>query len=240
MKRNGGGELEFIFQDEPKFTSAKEFAYHELRKSICNLDIAPGEWIVEEELVKALGVSRTPLREALSILQHENLVVRQPNKRLKVASISIKEAEEIFQVRAHLEGIAVREATIHASKGDLENLGMIVHAIRQMAKEHQVEKILAYGEKFHFYIYEISGNTTIKNILLQLHSHIRRYRNLVLVKKKKPAGNEKEEHGLIYESMKNGDKDQAEQLMKKHITVSLQIAIKAIEEYGKTEQTDKT
>jgi DNA-binding GntR family transcriptional regulator len=117
---------------------------------------------------------------------------------------------------------------------------MIVHAIRQMTKEHQVEKILAYGEKFHFYIYEISRNTTIKNILLQLHSHIRRYRNLVLAKKQKLAGNEKEEHSLIFASMKNGDEDQAEQLMKKHIEDSLQIAIKAIEEYGETAQTDKT
>lgn len=230
--------MELIFNNAPKTASATDFAYHELKTQILNLTLEPGKSIVEEELTKELGVSRTPLREALSRLQIEHLIIKQPNKRLKVSPISVKEAKEIFQVRAHLEGIAVREATENATKEDIENLHFIVNVIQQMSEVHNIEKILAYGEQFHFYIYKMSDNETIKNILLQLNNRIKRYRNLVPANKNRLRQNEKDDHSLIFECIKNGDKEKAEQLMKSHLEASLHIATKAIHTYNNLEKSE--
>lgn len=197
------------------------------------MELYPNELVVESVLAKELDISRTPLREALTKLQHDNLVLKQSNGRLKVAPISVKEAKEIFQVRVQLEGIATREATELAGEADIDHLQMIVHSIEQTYKENNMEGVLFYGEKFHIYIYYLSKNDTVKNILLQLNNHIKRYRSLVPTNKISMTKDEGLEHRLIFEHIKKGEKYEAEKMMKKHIESSLEIAVMSIEAFKK-------
>lgn len=223
--------MSLLFQDDSKPVSAKDFAYHELKKKIWKKELSPNEIIGEAELVKELGVSRTPLREALSILEHEKLLIRQPNKRLKVSPISIKKAEEIFEVRAHLECIAVREAIENTTQEDIEKLGIIVHLTQQKNDEQDFEKTFFYGEQFHYYIYQLSGNSTVQTILMQLDDHIKRYRYLILSRNGGSPKDKDKGHEAIFQAIKNRDTDEAERLVKRHLEKGLEVVRIAITEY---------
>ena len=210
--------------------SAKDFAYNQIKQRIIEGKLHPDQSVIEEDLSSKLEISRTPLREALQRLELENMVIRQSNGRLKIAPISVKEVKEIFNVRSKLEGIVTVEATENATDDDIKNLSNITHNIKKAYQEGSIQDILYYGAKFHSYIYELSGNKTVNNILSQLNDHIHRYRRLV------PKQNidqiiEEDEHQVILNYIADRDTKGAARAMQKHIENSLASAITAIEAY---------
>ena len=215
-----------------KRVSAKEFAYMEIKQQILSGELRPDENIIEENLSQSLEISRTPLREALQMLEFEKLAVRQSNGRLKVSPVSIKEAEEIFHVRIKLEGMCVVQATENATEKDIQNLTSIV-SLKESHTEGNIEDILYYGSNFHNYIYELSKNETVCNILSQLNDHVYRYRCLVTNQDTDRIAKESEEHKEIIRYMSEKDKAGAEKAMTKHIENSLHAAVDAIEEHLK-------
>lgn len=216
-----------------KKVSAKDFAYDQLKQRIIEGKLQPDQAIIEEEISSKLGISRTPLREALLRLEIENLLARQTNGRLKVAPISVQEAREIFTVRSQLEGMAVAEAVEKATKADIENLSDIAAKINTAYREGNIEEIVYYGEKFHHYIYVLSGNNTVKNILSQLNDHIHRYRRLVPQQSVGRMKEPKEEHQQILDFIAKKDAAGAKRTMQRHIEDSLETAVAAIETYLK-------
>src|SRR3954454_16673108 len=92
--------------------STKDIVYFEIKKRIIESVLKPNQPINEENLASELQISRTPIREALQRLEIEELIIRQSNGRLRVAPISVQEAEEIFHIRSLLEGLVTRDATI--------------------------------------------------------------------------------------------------------------------------------
>src|SRR5690625_1765840 len=196
--------------------SARDFAYFEMKQKILEGVLAPDQPIVEEDLSSELGISRTPLRGALQQLEFENLVVRKSNGRLKVAPISIQEVKEIFNVRSKLEEIAVEQATENATKDDIRNLSNIVHMIKQTYSDGRIDDILHYGAQFHNYIYDLSGNGTVNNILTQLNDHIHRYRRLVPEQDINRVIEAGEEHEIILDRIAHKDKKGARQVIKEH------------------------
>ncbi|ASK62316.1 hypothetical protein CFK37_09175 [Virgibacillus phasianinus] len=229
-------------QSSPRRISAKDLAYFELKQKILEGILAPDEVLVEEELSQELGVSRTPLREALQILVFENLIERQSNGRLKVASMSIKEVEEIFNVRSKLEEIAVEQATENATEDDMNHLTNIVYMIKQTYGDGKIDDLLYYGNKFHNYIYDLSENRTVKNIISQLNDHIYRYKRIIFNEKNCGVMDDSEEHELILERIVQRDKAGAKSAMKKHIQNSLKDAVHAIKKskyYDENDQVDE-
>lgn len=207
----------------------KDFAYLEIKKKIINGELKPDEDIVEENLAVELGVSRTPLREALHRLEYEELVVRKTNGRLKVASISVKEAEGIFVVRSLLEGVVAGDSARNASKKDIDHLKDIVKMIEKAIDEERNEDLIYYGTQFHSYLYSISGNQTVIKILNILNGHISRYRRLGLIQNR--LVDNEEDHGRILKYICNGDADGAEMAMRNHIQASMKTAIEKIKKY---------
>src|SRR5690625_4864974 len=159
--------------------STSDVCSSDLKASIITGELKPDEPIVEKQLAQVLEISRTPLREALHRLELEELVVRQMNGRLKVASISVQEVKEIFTVRGKLEGLVVANATENAMAKDIDHLKTIVEMIKKSFEEGKIEEILYYGSEFHLSIYELSKNKTAVNILYQLNDHIYRYRRMI-------------------------------------------------------------
>lgn len=217
-----------------KSSSTRDFAYNEIKKEIITGNWAPEQPIVEECVATKLEISRTPLREALQRLEIEELVVRQRNGRLKVAPISIQEVKELFTVRRKLEGIIALEATENATEKDINHLSTLTLMIKETFKKGNMEDILYYGGKFHTYLYQISGNKTVVNILSQLNDHILRYRHLVPLGSVDRLENSVIEHEQILDCISKRDKQGAKIALEKHIEKSLAEAIKAIKKEMKS------
>ena len=216
--------------------TAQEYAYQEIKKRIIEGKLEPLQPVVEEEISARLNISRTPLRSALQRLELEKLVERQENGRLRISDISIKEVKEIFKVRSKLEELAVDEATMNATEGDLSELAGIADRLNAALRSKDLEEILKRGSEFHRYIYQLSNNETVKNFIAQLNDHIQRYRRLVPNHRVNRTIEEGEEHYLIVRCMSNRDAEGAALAMKQHIENSLASAIEAIRIYEKSKE----
>ncbi|MEB3100080.1 GntR family transcriptional regulator [Ferviditalea candida] len=215
-------------------TSKRQFTgdiiYNQLKKMIIEWEYEPEQMISEEMLTNKLGVSRTPLRQALYRLELEGLVVRQSNGRMHVAPISIHEAQEIFKVREVLEGLIAREATKNITKEQLARMEDTLELMDRAAQDNRKFDALRYGSEFHHYLYEPSQNQTAVHFLSQLNSRLERYRRLGGYKNPKylpmlPV----KEHKDIFEAIATGNADLAEQAMRAHIKRSLNVTIETLQ-----------
>lgn len=208
--------------------STRDFAYVQLKQMIISGELKPEAPIVEDEIAKMLSISRTPLREALQRLEMEELIVRQPNGRLKVSAISVKEVVEIFTVRKKLEEIVVVEAIKRATEADYNHLENILLLIRQTVKQNNIDDALYYGGQFHQFIYELSEHQLARNLLSQLNDRIYRYRRLIPRKQFESFKQSVAEHELILSHMRSQDEKQAIKIIQDHLEHSLQAIVKAI------------
>ncbi|MED4955572.1 GntR family transcriptional regulator [Paenibacillus macerans] len=206
----------------------------EIKERIISGKLKPDSSLIEENFASDLQISRTPLREALQRLEIEDLVVRQPNGRLKVAPISQQEVQELFTVRSLLEGLVVRSAALEATSADLEVLSNILEQIKRAAEQGDEEDILEYGSQFHSQLYKLSRNKTAVKLLGSLNDHINRYRRLVSRFETGRDGKAYMEHKKILDSLKDRDPDKAEQAMKEHILNSLHSVVDKINQYEKS------
>jgi DNA-binding GntR family transcriptional regulator len=214
-----------------KRLSTKDYVFFELKQKIISGELEPDQTVIEENLAQELEISRTPLREALQRLEIEELVIRQPNGRLKIAPISVDEVEEIFIVRSLLEGIAAKQATAKATAKDIHNLAKLTREIVEAAAEERSEDVVYYGSQFHSYLYEICGNRTVPKILSQLNDHISRYRRLGPLRNANRSSAAAEEHQRIFDRIAAKDAEGAELEMRAHIQNSLVSAAESIEFY---------
>jgi len=211
--------------------STKDFVYFEIKKRIIESVLKPDQPINEESLAAEVQISRTPIREALQRLEIEELIIRQPNGRLKVAPITTQEVNELFNVRSLLEGLITREATIKATEEDIQNLAHITQHIVEAAAKDIREDVVKFGSEFHSYLYKISGNKTAMKILLQLNDHISRYRRIAPTESNARSKKAAQEHKEMFEAIAKKDHEQAEILMREHIKNSLAAAIESIESH---------
>ena len=209
--------------------STSDYAYSNIKESIITGELKPGEPIVEKQLAKVLEISRTPLREALHRLELEELVVREMNGRLKVASISVQEVKEIFAVRGKLEGLVIAHATENATAKDIDYLQTILEMIKNSFKEGQTEGILYYGSEFHSFIYELSKNKTAVKILYQLNDHINRYRRMISNHNINRFEKSISEHEQMIKCMRENDMESAQLAMEHHIKASMDTVISSIQ-----------
>ncbi|UOE56197.1 GntR family transcriptional regulator [Bacillus sp. CMF12] len=208
--------------------SAKDIAYSELKKRIINCSFKPGQPIIEDELASELEISRTPLREALQRLELEELVVRQPNGRLKVAPVSKQEVKELFLVRSMLEGVVVVEAIENITEKEIRHLSYLVKMLKETSREGNYEDVNHFGSQFHISLYDLCDNKTVVKILYQLNDRITRYRRLAhFVDTKKTS----DEHEVILEYIIKKDKVNAELTIKNHVLDSLEQALEIVKQY---------
>ncbi|WP_419962241.1 GntR family transcriptional regulator [Psychrobacillus sp. BM2] len=214
--------------------STKDIAHKALREMIIKGELEPGQPIAEEELAKELQISRTPLREALQILELEGLVNRSLNGRMNVAPISTQEVKEIFVIRSNLEGIVVEDAIDNITQKDIDHLTHLIKLLKMAISLENYETIDRFGKQFHEYIYTVSGNKMAVKFLYQLNSLINRYRRLAH-RRIGDTNQSVKEHETILHYIIQKDKINAVKEMKKHILGSLNQAIKTFEKYEHTQ-----
>lgn len=206
---------------------SKDNTYFALKQKIINSELKPDQIVHEESLAALLEVSRTPLREAIQRLENEEFLVRQPNGRLKVASITLKEVEEIFLIRSMLEGYIAKNAAKNATDKDIRHLMAMLEKMKQSFQQGFSDDFVSYGFEFHDYLSEISELKTFVKILNQLRDHALRYCRFVSLQGdwNKQAD---EEHSLILQMIADKDENGAEKAMQDHIMSSLSTALERI------------
>lgn len=204
---------------QQKKEKLKEKVYSILKSRILNFDLKPGEKFFETEISEDLGVSRTPIREALNRLEHEGLVKSLPNKGYSVSDLTETEIEELFEIREALEVLALKTAVKNARKEDWMRLEQAIenqslHQDKGSEKWHS--QSFKESHEFHQEIARISGKETLKQIIDMISEKIYRFQwmNLFLEDRGRQSRNE---HLEIITFLKENRLDDAISATQKHI-----------------------
>lgn len=152
-----------------------------LRQAIIERELAPGQRLIERELVELTGVSRTSIREALRELAAEGLVTTIPNKGTIVAQVTAEEARQLYQVRSALEALAGRLFVENATPAQRRALSSAFKAVERAAGKG-APAWLAAKDKFYDVLFEGGGNEALRSIASTLHARISRLRSLSLTR----------------------------------------------------------
>ncbi|MFH1116652.1 MAG: GntR family transcriptional regulator [Pseudomonadota bacterium] len=211
--------------------SLSETVAQRIRDMIRRGVLKKGDRIVEKQLCDALGVSRTPLREALRILKSEGLIDLVPNKGAHVAQPSMQDIRELFEVMSILEGACARTASEKMNEADFARLVKLHQKLEKHFEKKDHEKYLEVNHKFHSLIQEIAGNKLFNEILGGLRQKILLYRQRQLFQPDRFQAS-MEEHRWLLEALRNRDADSVESLMKTHLMKQCEALRTLYEEAG--------
>lgn len=156
----------------------KDQAYEQIKNAITTLRFKPGEPVIEGDLARILGISKTPVRNALVRLENEGLVQTLPFRGTFVAGVSLRDVVELYQVRGALEEQAIRLITDRLTEADLERLRAASSEVdRQLSQGHLEESFDSIRE-FHEAIVHMSGNHWLIEMYGNLGDHLARIRNI--------------------------------------------------------------
>jgi len=194
-----------------------------------------GDRIVEKELCREMGISRTPLREALRMLGSEGLIDLIPHKGAYVAQPSMNDVREMFDVMAILEGTCARMVAEKITDGDFKKLERLHAKLEKHWEEKDHEKYMEVNQKYHSLVQELTGNRVLNDVINSLRQKILlyRYRQLYLPDRFEASINE---HRELLEAFRRRDPAAAESVMKRHL-VNQCDALKSVYE-GKGDRTD--
>ncbi len=190
--------------------------YQILRKAILDGKLQPGHRMVAKHLTETLGVSRTPLREAFQLLEQEGLVRRRPNGVVEVVGLSLGEIEELYEIRAMVEGMACRRAATRITSEQLTQLERVAQEIGRSTAANDYAAVERYGREFHRIIFEAGDTNRGGEILRQLQDQIHRYRPVSIAMPGRTADAFKE-HAVVQRALMDRDPDAAEQAMRDHV-----------------------
>nr|WP_297394959.1 GntR family transcriptional regulator [uncultured Peptostreptococcus sp.] len=205
----------------------REVVFENMRKAIIEGVLKPGERLMEIQLADQLGVSRTPVREAIRMLELEGLVVMLPRKGAYVANISKKDLLDILEVRVGLEGLAAYCAAERMTEDDIKRLEIISKDIEDAVYENDVDTMLVKDEEFHTLIFQATGNKRLMNMMINIWETVYRFR-LMYMSDYSSAVNIVDEHKKIIEAFKKGRANLAEKLAKEHIELAQQFMIEKL------------
>ncbi len=199
-----------------EYLPLRDVVFNTLREAILKGDFAPGERLMEKQLAERLGVSRTPIREAIRKLELEGLVVMIPRKGAEVASITGKDISDVLEVRATLEALAVKLACKKMSEHDLDELNAVNEEFKSAADQKNVARLIEKDVEFHDVIFHASDNDKLINIINNLREQIYRYR-VEYIYKMKDYSDLVKEHDEIVQAIKERRGQEASVLALKHI-----------------------
>lgn len=150
--------------DLNNFKPLRDVVFENLRESILTGRLKPGQRLMEIQLAEGLGVSRTPVREAIRKLELEDLVVMLPRKGAYVTNMSLKEILDVLEVRASLESLAAKLAAKRRNEKDIEKLKQIIKKIKDLSEKEDKSLMVAISEldiELHHYIFNIANNKSL-------------------------------------------------------------------------------
>lgn len=199
-----------------EYLPLRDVVFQTLRQAILRGNIQPGERLMEIHLAQKLGVSRTPVREAIRMLELEGLVIMIPRKGAIVAEITMSDLEDVLEVREALEDLAVRKACQNISEEQLEELERAGEAFAASLEKEDLIACAQADVAFHEIICEATNNRRLIQILNNIREQIYRYR-LENLKDKSSHANLVEEHARICQALRARSEEQASEAIRIHI-----------------------
>lgn len=196
--------------------SLEKMAYDAIKEAIFTFRFQPGQSLVENDLAKQLNISKTPVRESLTRLEREGFIIKIPYKGYFVSEISHQGMLDIFEIRAVLEGLAVRHATLALTEEEIKEADLFVAQQRDAAEASNIQLASQLNRKFHDLLIFRAGNERLTLILANLDDHLRRYRTLSNYQSGRLTKSVAE-HRDIVEAIKKRDPLLAEGATRKHI-----------------------
>lgn len=212
-----------------EFLPLREVVFQTLRQAILKGELKPGERLMEVALAERLGVSRTPIREAMRKLELEGLVVMVPRKGAQVASITEKDLTDVLEVRITLENFAIEKACTHMTEEDMDKLWLASKQFERAIQEGDLVRIAEADQAFHEIIYQASDNARLLQVLTNMREQIYRYR-LEYLKDELSRDKLLEEHRRLTDAIRRRDAAQAQRISFEHLENQRKAIIRSIRE----------
>jgi DNA-binding GntR family transcriptional regulator len=206
--------------------SLSSLAAEELERMIINGELQSGDRINESTLAQMFGISRGPIREACRSLEKSGLVRVVNNRGVFVREMSVAQAVEIYDVRAHLFGLAGRLAANRATKRDLAELRAMVD---EMKRAEDIDEYYPLNVAFHARLVELSGNSRLAELYKSLSKELHLFRRRGLVQGESMVSSNRE-HMRMIEALRNRDAELAEREMVRHIQAGKARLLKGAQE----------
>jgi len=200
-----------------------------LRRAILSGELAAGQRLSEVELAERLGVSRTPVREALRMLEQEALVVASPRRGVEVVRLSAADAADLYELREALDGLAARRLAAGAGAEVIAGLADNLDRTRRALERKDMDAFLELNVAFHEMIASCSGNRWLDRFVPVIRMTIQMF-HPVLAKQVERAWQAWEEHEQIYRAVRGGDAQGAERSARRHVRNARAALIKALTE----------
>ena len=205
----------------------REVVCETLRDAVRRGILQPGERLMEIQLAEDLGVSRTPVREAIRKLEMEGYVIMMPRRGTYVADLSIRDINEVFEIRTSLESLASGLAAERITEDELEKLQRLLVEIGTHIKNGDMESIVRTDTEFHDLLYQASRNKRLVGIISNLREQLTRFRTTSM----SYPGRLKatlEEHRNIVEAIAQGDEKAARKAAEHHMEKSEQTLLESM------------
>lgn len=199
-----------------EYLPLRDVVFNTLREAILKGELAPGERLMEIQLAERLGVSRTPIREAIRKLELEGLVLMIPRKGAEVAKISEKSLRDVLEVRRSLEELAIELACQRMDEEEIARLGRIQREFAEAIEDGDAMRIAESDEAYHNIIYQGTGNVRLVQILNNLREQMYRYR-LEYIKDSDKRQVLLVEHEQILKALRLHHVQEAKEAMREHI-----------------------
>ena len=205
----------------------REVVCETLRQAIRDGVFKPGERLMEVPLAEELGVSRTPVREAIRKLELEGFVVMIPHRGTYVADISLKDVTQVFEIRSALEELAAQLAAERITPDEIEFLERMLVEIGTFMEEKNMDKVVEADINFHEVLYKASRNERLVEIIHNLREQTLRFRTMSM---NQPWRLVKtwEEHRLLVEAIADRNPAQAREIARIHMEHSEQALLKGM------------
>lgn len=209
MKELGRIEIE-------QYKPLRDIVFETLRTAILDGKLKPGERVMEVQLAEKLGVSRTPVREAIRKLELEGLLVMLPRKGAYVADVSIKDVLNVLEVRASLEGLAASLAAERITEEEIESLRKSADEFEEMNRLNDRDGMVQKDTEFHSVLLNASRNNKLLSIVEGLSDYVQRFR-VIYFTEYSDAKNIMDEHRAILNAISERDGEKANQVAQDHI-----------------------
>jgi DNA-binding GntR family transcriptional regulator len=220
------------FIKNTKFSSSipiREAVYEGLRKTIISGTIPVGERIVEKEYAERLNISRTPVREALSRLEMEELVEYIPRIGVIVKNITREDVVEIYRIRHYLEMLAVDSAMDKITQEEIEEIEKLLDLTESKNREGDIEEVIRLFGVFNQKIYAASKMKRLPSMIGRLNEYLQRFRNISI---SQIARRDKalSEHREILKAIVEKNKEGIDEILKEHLEYSLGVVLAEIKD----------
>jgi len=227
-KLNEPGFVSFM-EDLPGRKSLGDYVFDRLKEAIINGELAPGSRIIESRLANTLGISRTPIREAIHKLDRAGFLRRLSQGGFTVVSLTRDDIEEAFGIRSILESYAARLAAIKHNEKDLKPLEDKLKEYQSYLNEGEMDALHKINTEFHDMLYALSRSPKLIKMIGDLKDQIYRFRKILLSEAGMARVSDKD-HLRMLKAMKMRDPDKVESLVKEHILRGQKLVLKQLKQ----------